>query len=171
MQKLNKSLTFSKLTLRIKDDEMDQQHVRFLQGEIRDRSLYFMILQIIVITITIMAKLVESSDAQDWGFEILIVVQVAAAIGSLVAFGLVRLNKDKFTSLIGPLVFSSYTVAACIMVINTSNLLLVYNITNMAVVVYGIYIFTLTDRFIPHCLLRNILLATLFALNSLQRVR
>ena len=120
VEKLSKSLTFSRFTLRINDQELDLQHHRFLQKEIRGRSKYLLMILAVVILTTISARLFMPSDTEDWGFDSLISLQLALLCGSTIALFLTRADKNKFTSIIGPLVYGSYVVCTFFVVIRVT---------------------------------------------------
>ena len=63
---------------------------------------------------------------------------------------LVWYDKNKFTSVIGPLVFGSYVICGVFILANADDVLLVHVVSNTGSIFYGFYIFTLTDRFIVH---------------------
>ena len=71
---------------------------------------------------------------------------------------LVVVNRDKFTSFIGPMVFSSFIFPAIVAVFKAESVQLIFFIANVIAVFYCVYIFLLTDWLVPHAIFRTIVM-------------
>ena len=129
-QKMNKLLGYSKWTLRINDENVDRQAIAFMQKEVRWRSKLLFYVLAFFNAILAICFIVLWEKALEFGLLHTGVLQASMLVASIIAIIGIKFSPDKFTALIGPLVFGFFTVSAVILMFSIDDAYTVNSIAN-----------------------------------------